>query len=428
MTGVLERESQLAALRSYAEEARRGDGRLALISGEAGIGKSTLVEELETTLPDATWWWGACDGLSTPRALGPLTDIATQAGGALYAALPWTAHRATLASMRCWRCCTTVRGLRVLVIEDLHWADDATLDMLRFLARRIRGARVLVLLTYRDDALAPDEPLRVTLGDLATHRTTRRVALGPLSQHAVGATRRGQRTSTRPHCTELTGGSPFFVARCSPRDRSACPARRATSCWRARPAHAGSARRARPCGADRHAHHPVTAEPRRPTTSDELITSGTARRATATHCGSGTRSRDRRCRTRSRRTRRPSCTERPRRTARRRMHRRRRASRSTPTPAGDTARVLEHAPRAGRRPPLSRRTGRRRRSSSAPCGMPTPPTRRRAPRCTTSTPTNSLWSSDGTTPRRSSPAAIDAVARRPATRCARGRRDPAMAQ
>ena len=71
MTEVLERESQLAALRSYAEEARGGDGRMALISGEAGIGKSTLVEELEATLPDATWWWGACDGLSTPRARAP---------------------------------------------------------------------------------------------------------------------------------------------------------------------------------------------------------------------------------------------------------------------------------------------------------------------------------------------------------------------
>jgi DNA-binding CsgD family transcriptional regulator len=210
MTGVLERESQLAALRSYAEEARGGDGRMALISGEAGIGKSTLVEELEATLPDATWWWGACDGLSTPRALGPLTDIAAQAGGALQAACQDGSSR----DVRFDALLTTLHdgaGLRIVVIEDVHWADVATLDMLRFLGRRIRGTRVLVLLTYRDDALAPDEPLRVTLGDLATHRSTRRVALGPLSEHAVGqlAVACGLEPSA---LYELTGGSPFFVA------------------------------------------------------------------------------------------------------------------------------------------------------------------------------------------------------------------------
>lgn len=210
MTRVLERDSQLAALRSYAEEARGGDGRMALISGEAGIGKSTLIEELEATLPDATWWWGACDGLSTPRALGPLTDIAAQAGGALYAAC----HNGSSRDARFDALLNTLQdgvALRVLVIEDLHWADEATLDMLRFLGRRIRGARVLVLLTYRDDALAPDEALRVTLGDLATHRSTRRVALGPLSEQAVGQLAEASGLEPR-ELYELTGGSPFFVA------------------------------------------------------------------------------------------------------------------------------------------------------------------------------------------------------------------------
>jgi DNA-binding CsgD family transcriptional regulator/tetratricopeptide (TPR) repeat protein len=209
MTRVLERDSQLAALRSYAEEARGGDGRMALISGEAGIGKSTLVEELEATLPGATWWWGACDGLSTPRALGPLTDIAAQAGGALYAADQDGSSR----DARFDALLTTLQDgaeLRVVVIEDLHWADEATLDMLRFLGRRIRSARVLVLLTYRDDALAPDEPLRVTLGDLATHRSTRRVALGPLSEQAVGQLAAASGLDAG-ELYELTGGSPFFV-------------------------------------------------------------------------------------------------------------------------------------------------------------------------------------------------------------------------
>ncbi|HEX9552560.1 MAG TPA: ATP-binding protein, partial [Streptosporangiaceae bacterium] len=73
---LLERESHLAALYDYAGEARRGDGRLVLVSGEAGIGKSALVEQLAADLPEARWSWGACDGMFTPRPLGPLFDLA----------------------------------------------------------------------------------------------------------------------------------------------------------------------------------------------------------------------------------------------------------------------------------------------------------------------------------------------------------------
>ncbi len=206
---VLERESQLAALLGYAEEARQGDGRLVLVSGEAGIGKSTLVESLEAELPDATWWWAACDGLSTPRALGPLGDIATQAGGRLREVCEAQASRdarfdALLDGL------ATSTDLRVVVVEDVHWADDATFDMLRFVGRRVRGLHTLVVVTFRDDALGADDPLRLALGDLATYRTTRRVALGPLSSAAVGALAVGSGLDP-DELFRLTGGSPFFV-------------------------------------------------------------------------------------------------------------------------------------------------------------------------------------------------------------------------
>jgi DNA-binding CsgD family transcriptional regulator len=206
---VLERDSQLAALTSYADEARSGCGRMALVSGEAGIGKSTLIEELETTLPDAVWWWGACDGLSTPRALGPLMDVAGQMGGDLRELCETGAQRDELFDglLRALRC---PADLTILVIEDVHWADEATLDMLRFLGRRIRDAHVLVLVTYRDDSLTPDDPLQVTVGELTTHRTTRRVALGPLTEHAVRQL--AADSGLEPaELYRLTGGSPFFV-------------------------------------------------------------------------------------------------------------------------------------------------------------------------------------------------------------------------
>jgi len=207
---VLERENQLAALHSYAGQARSGQGRMVLVCGEAGIGKSTLVERFTAELAEPTWW-GACDGLSTPRPLGPLADVAEQAGGALAEVCAGGAPRDVQFD-------TLVRalrdrpraGVRVVVFEDLHWADEATLDLLRFLGRRIRALSVLVIATYRDDALAPDEPLRLTLGDLATHAATRRIALGPLSRDAVGALAAGSGIDGDA-LHSWTGGSPFFV-------------------------------------------------------------------------------------------------------------------------------------------------------------------------------------------------------------------------
>ena len=80
---LLEREAQLASLGEYAGEARFGDGRMVLVAGEAGAGKSALVEQVQRDLPDANWFWGACDGLFTPRPLGPLFDIAAKLGGEL---------------------------------------------------------------------------------------------------------------------------------------------------------------------------------------------------------------------------------------------------------------------------------------------------------------------------------------------------------
>jgi len=80
---LLERESSLALLTEYAAQAASGEGRLVLLSGEAGVGKSALAERLRRDLPDARWSWSMCDGLFTPRPLGPLFDLADQFGRAL---------------------------------------------------------------------------------------------------------------------------------------------------------------------------------------------------------------------------------------------------------------------------------------------------------------------------------------------------------
>jgi len=120
-----ERESQLSTLIQYAAEARTGQGRLVLVAGEAGVGKSALLEQLERDLEKARWLWGACDGLFTPAALGPLLDVAHQLRGDLLRLCRAEAPRDQLFAALLRQLQESV-GLTVLVVEDAHWADEAT--------------------------------------------------------------------------------------------------------------------------------------------------------------------------------------------------------------------------------------------------------------------------------------------------------------
>jgi predicted ATPase len=163
---LLERESHRAAMREYAEEARTGSGRFVLVSGEAGVGKTSLLEQVERDLTGFRWAWGACDPLSTPRPLGPLLDLAPRLDARLEELCRRSAARdrifdAVLAGL------ARPAPFAVVVVEDVHWADDATLDLLQFVGRRLRDLPALVVVTYRDDALAPNHPLREVLGLLA---------------------------------------------------------------------------------------------------------------------------------------------------------------------------------------------------------------------------------------------------------------------
>ncbi len=206
---LLERETQLAALAEYARDARGGDGRLVLIAGEAGVGKSALVEQLQQDMPGARWSWGACDGLFTPRPLGPMFDLAGQLGGELLELCRADAAREELFGALL-RQVGEPGVLDVVVVEDVHWADEATVDLLRFLGLRIRDAAVLLIATYRDDGLAADDPLRVALGDLATQRSTRRIGLAPLSADAVRVL--AADSGLEPAALyRLTGGNPFYI-------------------------------------------------------------------------------------------------------------------------------------------------------------------------------------------------------------------------
>ena len=220
--GLIERESQLAALHQYADEASHGAGRLVLISGEAGVGKSVLLEEFAQEWDEARWLWAGCDGLFTPAALGPLLDIANQIDGELLRLCRAEAKRDQLYGALL-RQLGDVHTLTVIAIEDVHWADEATLDLLSYLGRRIQYLPVLLLVTYRDDALVANDPLRLTCGALASQRATRRLSLPTLSTAGVATLALGTNIdATELH--RLTAGNPFFVTEVLHAGRDTLPA------------------------------------------------------------------------------------------------------------------------------------------------------------------------------------------------------------
>ncbi len=212
---LLERTPQLEALDAWLREAATGSGRLVFVGGEAGVGKSTLIDRFcELARGRVRVLRGVCDALSTPRPLGPLFDIAASVGGELDRLLREDAprdrvFRAALAELNNGSIPT------VMVIEDIQWADQATIDLLRFLGRRLDLARALLLVTYRDDEGGPNHPVRVVLGDLATTATTRRLRLEPLSEAGIQALialdARGNRFDPAS-LHRLTGGNPFFAS------------------------------------------------------------------------------------------------------------------------------------------------------------------------------------------------------------------------
>lgn len=206
---MLEREQPLAVLESCLTEARSGQGSVILVAGEAGIGKTALAQAFcERHTADALVWWGACDALSTPRPLGPLYDIGRAAGGEFAALMASEASQHERFSGFLDELVSPLRPV-ITVIEDVHWADDATRDLLVFVARRVRGTYGVVLVTYRDDEMGRDHPLRSALGHLASLQATRRVTLSRLSEAAV-ARLAGSAADPRT-VYKVTGGNPFFV-------------------------------------------------------------------------------------------------------------------------------------------------------------------------------------------------------------------------
>jgi DNA-binding CsgD family transcriptional regulator/tetratricopeptide (TPR) repeat protein len=191
------------------EVASRRRGRLVLVSGEAGVGKTALVRRFcDDHAGSARVLWGNCEALFTPRPLGPLFDIAESTGGELgeLVAGGAKAHEVVAALVR-----ELGRGApTVIVLEDVHQADGATLDVVRLLGRKVGTIPALIVATYREDDLAGGHPLRIVLGELARASDVERLAIEPLSPAAVADLAESHEVDPG-ELFRRTAGNPFFV-------------------------------------------------------------------------------------------------------------------------------------------------------------------------------------------------------------------------
>ncbi|MGA9294842.1 MAG: AAA family ATPase, partial [Ignavibacteriaceae bacterium] len=204
---LLEREKYIEGLNNTFNDLSEGNGSVVIISGEAGIGKTSLVENFAKDIKDkANILWGACDALFTPRPLGPLYDIAAQLHNGLLNLLNSQSERATIFAK-------FIQNLQeskvpnVLIIEDVHWADESTLDLIKFLGRRANRINSLFIITYRDEEIGPEHPLRFVLGDI-TSKNFNRFKLTALSEKTVNelADLHGIE-----NLFQITGGNPFLI-------------------------------------------------------------------------------------------------------------------------------------------------------------------------------------------------------------------------
>jgi len=191
--GLLERSGQLTVLRgALASVASSGRGQIVLVAGEAGIGKTALLRRFCASVDgSARVLWAGCDPLFTPRPLGPVLDLAGMIGGEVARAAggagPFEVAAALLGALRS-------AGPSVVVLEDVHWADEATLDVVRLAGRRVADIPALLVLSYRDDELDRSHPLRIVLGDLPGSDQVTRLALAGLRSRAWRS------PSPRPRC------------------------------------------------------------------------------------------------------------------------------------------------------------------------------------------------------------------------------------
>lgn len=214
---LLERETELGVLNGLLGNIDASGGKVVLIRGEAGIGKSSLVGEfVEAHREEAHVHVGASDDLIIPQPLSPFWDMA-RVEPDLMDPLDRGDRPGTLQAILA----LLSRSLRptLMVIEDTHWADAATLDAIKYVGRRVARTNGLILLTYRTGEVDYEHPLRGVIGDLPP-QSVERIQLSGLSLSGVSAIL-GRSELDAEEVQAATGGNPFLVTEMASIDASA---------------------------------------------------------------------------------------------------------------------------------------------------------------------------------------------------------------
>ncbi len=206
---LIEREEFLAALHTKFETVTKGEGHCILLSGEAGLGKTSLVRAFCREIKsDCKKLQGTCDALFTPRPLAPLYDIAWQMHSDIMHTVTDKKDRTALFTNLLQELSTQKEPF-VLIFEDIHWADEATLDFIKFLARRISHVHCLFILTFRDNEVDSAHALRNVFGQLPPDIVTR-LQLTALSKGAVELMA-AEKGYSGESVYSISGGNPFYV-------------------------------------------------------------------------------------------------------------------------------------------------------------------------------------------------------------------------
>lgn len=211
---LVEREDDLDVLLAAYEAATAGSGSTVVVCGSAGMGKTTLVRAFLDRAEGATVFLGGCDDLIAPRSFGPFRDMA-RTNGLLADELVRDPNREDLLD-GLFDVLNRPTRPAVMVVEDAHWADDASIDVLRYLARRIVDLHAVLIVTLRDREVDRSHPVRNLLAGPTSAAPTR-ISLRPLSVEAVAGLVRslradGVESGFDPRSLhEVSGGNPFLV-------------------------------------------------------------------------------------------------------------------------------------------------------------------------------------------------------------------------
>jgi DNA-binding CsgD family transcriptional regulator len=224
---LIGREAEMGQLGALLHESLAGHGHAALVSGEAGVGKTAMLHRFvqQARTEGARVLWGECTEIDARRPFGPFMDVARAANRV--AALPVPSPDAATAGADRYRLHSAFTALLadlarerpiVIVIEDLHWADEASLELLPHIAQKLRDLPLLVIGSYRSDELHRRHPLRPVLADLSRRRLADDIALPRLNEDEVADFLREAMRLDRPPTLEFRRaifetceGNPLFT-------------------------------------------------------------------------------------------------------------------------------------------------------------------------------------------------------------------------